>query len=371
MKKIAYLLHDWNGALGYFDNTIAKLLSAEQYRVFLVAPEMSNLESKDSNILYIKTEKIFKITNNLYFTKNLYDILSKIQPDMIFTLDGMLDTLVVNNYVKSKKIPWFVKCHCDYSNTAISYWSYIFHLIVIRVIYVISDNSIYKYLYITPMTKKFMIQMYGLSRKKLRFFPIISNIRESLNDFSDNRKISNSKSKNNILNIFTGGKINSLKKTELLVEAAKELIGFVELIIVGRIDDTDEKYASNIFSLINKADNIKIIPWADQETLAKLISSCDVGVFPAGQSSLWQDCLSLNVPIIVGSGTDVSEQDPRYLVRNGSGVVIDKNLISKDILINELKRLYHDRKLLKIMQDGCQKNNLNLFSKNNLLKRIL
>lgn len=369
MKKIAYLLHDWNGSLGYFDNTIAKLLSVEQYRVYIVAPDMSNLDSKEINMLYVKTEKKIEITSNLYFTNNLYDILSDIQPDIIFTLDGMLDALVVKNYVRCKKITWFVKCHCDSSNTAISYWSYMFHIIFMRIFYIISDGSIYKYLYITPLTKKFMIDMYGVRRKKLRFFPIISNISESINDYSNIRK--NSNSKNNILKIFTGGKINSLKKTELLVEATKEMIGVVELIIVGRIDDSDKKYAENIISLINKADNIKIIPWADQETLARLISSCDVGVFPAGQSSLWQDCLSLNVPIIVGSGTDVSEQDPRYLVRNGSGVVIDKNLISKDILINELKRLHHDRKLLKNMQDGCRKNNLNLFSKKNLLKRIM
>jgi UDP-N-acetylglucosamine:LPS N-acetylglucosamine transferase len=369
MKKIAYLLHDWDGRLGYFDNTMVKILSAAQCSVYVVTPNLKHVVLTEKSVTYVKTDYAIKATNNLYFSRNLNKTLEKIKPDIIFTLDGMLDALTVNRYVKKTKAKWYVKCHCDSSNTAIGKWSYIFHKTVMRAVYGVSDSGIHKYLYITPQTKKFMRTMYRVKSKKLRFFPIISSINKNIRLCSNARVEADLPKKS--LKVFTGGRIDALKKTELLVEAARCLVGVVELIIVGKIDGSDKKFASNIKSLIDRSDNIKFYPWADQDALAKAISLCDVGVFPAGQSTLWQDCLALNVPIIVGSGTDVADQDPRYLTRNGSGIVIDRHLMSKDTLITELMRLYSDKNLLKNMRERCEKNNYKFFSEYQLIRRIL
>ena len=124
MKKIVFFLNDWNPALGYQDNILIKELLDQGNEVQIIlgrgrslSPQL-NIEAYGDKLSIIELPYIFQINDGFYSLRGISKILKKSNPDIIIALDGQFDHLHIAKYVKNNsKCKFFLKCHCDDSNS--------------------------------------------------------------------------------------------------------------------------------------------------------------------------------------------------------------------------------------------------------------
>ena len=150
--------------------------------------------------------------------------------------------------------------------------------------------------------------------------------------------------------VFTGGKLDLLKKTELLIQAMNLVKdNSIHLIIIGK--SMHEDYANKLFKLSENNPNIHFLGWLQSEQLIKCLYSSDIAIFPSSQSVLWQQSIGAGLPLIIGDIYGNSE----YLNKNNN-VIIMKDIPLKPLTISKLiTKLFKDKKLHEEMKKGALK----------------
>jgi len=101
--------------------------------------------------------------------------------------------------------------------------------------------------------------------------------------------------------IFTGGKITKQKNTHLLVEALNKMEDrSIHLFIVGAFDNSEEDYKKYIESIAAENSNIYFTGWVSGDEVYAFMDACNIAVFPSSQTVLWQQALSMSLPLVLG-----------------------------------------------------------------------
>ncbi len=313
---------------------------------------------------------------------NVLDILQEEKPELIFVEDIHFN---LNDAVQYKRINGTCKIimnfHTDFSNSAKNWLSYIILHKGIRGIYLnyyLKDiNRIFP---VVGKSKYFLKKMYGIPNNKMEILPLGVDsdlVNEILNsDMRDKVRNLYNIPKSSLV-IFTGGKMSSVKQTDVLLKAVNELNNpEIYLFIAGKIDESNSQYHDEFIKLVELNKNIIQLGWISTKDIYNIMSACDVAVFPASQSVLWQYSIGMGLVLIAGKYVKLNngkiwEQDIEYLNLN-SNIFILPDMCNKLNLIKDyLNILKDDVLLLERMKKGSlltteQFLNFNLISEKSI-----
>lgn len=233
--------------------------------------------------------------------KGFYDSIAKFSPDIIFSHNvSFADTTVVAKYLKNhSEVRLFADNHGDFVNSARNWISYhIKHKILWRYYAKQLEPYLQKCYGVTPMRCRFLKEMYHISPDKVEFLPmgvdddaIPTNRKDVRNRIRKELHIGN-----NDFVIFTGGKIDRLKNTHILISALEQInIPDVRLIICGTLTPEMEYLNAKIGS--NKF--IHYLGWCDASRVMECMIASDIACFPGTHSTLWEQAVGVGLPLIV------------------------------------------------------------------------
>jgi glycosyltransferase involved in cell wall biosynthesis len=137
--------------------------------------------------------------------------------------------------------------------------------------------------------------------------------------------------------IFTGGKLSPVKRTHLLLEAVRSLgRDNLHVLVVGDTGEAHADYRRLLLNLVSGDPRVHFIGWVTGDEVYRYMDACDFAVFPASQSVLWQQAISMGLPIIVGR---TGVQDPEYMNLYGNVIILDEADIRGSVIAARIAEL--------------------------------
>jgi 1,2-diacylglycerol 3-alpha-glucosyltransferase len=375
--KILMLCDFYNESLEYQENLLTKYYTKHGYDVTVIASTYdlvfdlytdnydNNASAKtyyDGKAKIIKLRNKYKIRiglmNRLRIYENTYQVFEEECPDLIYIHDIMPDIL---SAIKYKKLHPHCKIimdyHADYSNSGKNWLSLkILHGVIRKWILDQARPHLSKIFPIVPAGATFLNEIYGVPYSEMELLPLGADT--DLGQLTRTRKMGQQLRESfgistNETIIFTGGKLNPAKKTELLIDAFK-LISRpdLHLFIVGDASEIDKEYKNQLLNQANGIQNIHFTGWLSNEDIYPYLDMADMAVFPASQSILWQQAISMGLPLIVG---DLGHQDPSYLNKYGNIIILSKEDIRSDKIFEAIQSLITNPSRIRQMRTGAER----------------
>ena len=246
---------------------------------------------------YIKPLKIGRLLRKY---QELRKYLEEEKPDIVFSHNvSYADAAIVADYLKAHpNVKCFADNHADYINSAHGYISRnILHGILWKHYAKVLEPYVTRFYGVTPMRCRFLKEMYNLPEKKIDFLPmgvddesipadrqrVKADIRKELG-IHENAQV-----------IVTGGKIDKLKNTHILLSALKKIGNDrLHLIICGTLTP-EMQYLDE---QINDNPNIHYLGWCDAKRVMDCMVASDIACFPGTHSTLWEQSVGVGLPAI-------------------------------------------------------------------------
>lgn len=357
--------------MGYQENILPKY-HAEDNDVFIITSDFA-FDSLGQKIKKTKKEyyneygilvKVLDKSHRYGFYsryndyKDLYKTLCELNPDIIFCHGGQFVALkdVIKYCKKNSKVKLFIDQHGDYYNTPVDSLR---KRLGQSLIYGYWMRKAQKYTSmfwgVTPWRCDYLSDVYGIRKDKIALLPMGGDD-EKIN-FSDQKNISSKIRKEfniseNDLLIVTGGKINSEKRIDVLMQAVAELdLDNLKLLVFGQ---ANENIAPQIQSL-SQNRNIRYIGWIPADDVYNYFLASDLAVFPGTHSVLWEQACACGVPCVFRDWKGMHHVDV-----GGNAVFIQQG--SKEEMISVLKELYFNRDNLSKMKSIAVNKAVPMFS---------
>jgi 1,2-diacylglycerol 3-alpha-glucosyltransferase len=353
--KVVMLCEFYNENLEYQENHLVKYYRKHKIDVTVITSTLDSVFDYygDKHDLYKPTRiyehqgakiiklqyKYIRLFKRLRRYKNISSILEEEKPDLIYVHDIMLNLPeAVDYHKKYPKCKIIMDYHADYTNSGKNFLSlWILHRLIRRCFFLSpSRKYISKIFPIIPGGFTFLKEIYGVRDEEMELLPLggdtdmAEEVRRLELGISVRKKLQINSDQ---FVIFTGGKLNEMKKTHLLISAIKELGTYnVHLIVVGKAENED--YNQKLFSLANGQSNIHFVGWLNNRDVYAHLNASNIAIFPASQSVLWQQSICMYLPLVVG---DLGGQSIDYL--NDYNNIIE--LKAHDITINKIKDVIH------------------------------
>ena len=292
----------------------------ETGRACLLTEEKTYFSDDGIKIIRLGYNKKFKrLAIKLKKYHGVYSLLYDEQPDIIFThgLQFWDLTEVIRYKKKHMDVMIFADNHADYINSAHGFLSKNFlHKTLWRYKIQRAIPYIDKFFGVTPLRCDFLNDMYGIPLDKIELLPlgvdddnipqdriiVRQSIREKLNLPED------------AFVFFTGGKIDSKKNTDKLLQALEKLHNNrVYLIICGVITPEMEQI---IIPMIT--DNVRYLGWCGTEVVMNCMLASDAACFPGTHSTLWEQVVGVGLPAIFKRWKNME-----HINVNGNSIIID------------------------------------------------
>ena len=301
---------------------------------------------------------------------NLDAHLYKEKPDLIFLHNmAMIKIRALMKYVRINKPKLVIDVHTDDTNYGVvkSKKDKLIKLISkIRFRFLIWRNKKYidKVFYVAPSSKKFCRDFFGFSENEI--FPLYLGGDFEMINFNDRNELRKKLVKEQKLNddaaiVVFAGKIDKNKRIDLLIDAFVGLKGYnAYLLLAGSINAECEEYIK-----LNLRNNhhLRFLGWKNSKDLMDLFLACDLGVYPGGQSVLWQQSLCCGLPCIYSYWEGVD-----YL-NDGNAVILKNRTVEEMQKI--LKELISDKNRLEEMRAKAFEYGNRKFNYLNIAKQSL
>ena len=280
----------------------------------------------------------------------LKDALERVKPDIIFSHNvSYSDTTVVVEYLKRfPHIKVFADNHADYINSAKNALSrHILHPVIWRHYAKKLEPYLTRCYGVTPMRCRFLKEMYHIKDELVEFLPMgvddeaIPKSREAIR--SRVRKELGLTEEDILL--ITGGKIDMLKNTHVLIEALSALqTDHLHLVICGTLTP-EMDYLKDMFK---KSPHIHYIGWCTAERVMNYMVAADIACFPGTHSTLWEQSVGIGIPAIFKRWPEME-----HVNVNGNCLLVKGEDVSE--LAEAIKELasskkYHD--MLSLAQEA-------------------
>lgn len=380
--KILMICDFYNENQQYQENLLAKYYIKYGHNVTIVASTFSSIfdyysmkynkyslghEKNINGYKLIKQPYSINFLNKIRLLKNLKQILNQETPDLIFVHGMPLCLKASINYKSTNpNCKVIFDSHADFSNSARNWLSLIFlHKIFFRTILKLCLKSVDKVFFITPDGGNFLNKVYGIPYNSMNMLPLGADtdyINEIKNHNVPKKIRENLGIKPSDFAIFSGGKLNRGKKIDLVINSFHLLkSNSVHLLIVG--DTEDKILKQEIIELINHHPRIHLIGWVEGNKVYDYMSACDIAVFPASQSVLWQQAIGTGLPLIIGQ---LENQDATYLNKNDNILIIENKLVSKERISFLLQNIIDDSSHLSTMKVNASKTANEFLSYDNI-----
>ena len=387
--KILMLCEFYNENNEFQENLLAKYYIKHNHQVTIITSTFESVfdyysdnhdknapsrEYYDNGAKIIKLQYTFNILNRLRRYKSILSILKSEKPDLIYIHDIMLNMLEAVKYKKRNpgcKI--IMDYHADYSNSANSWLSLnILHKIIRKAYLDRAKKHISKIFPVVPASAVFLNEVYKVPHEKMELLPLGADtelgkeVRRKREGAKIRKKFNVAK---NHLAIFTGGKLTPTKKTELLIEAVLKLADpCLHLFIIGDSSKEEKHYKRKLQKLSAGNDRIYFIGWLKNDEIYKYLDACDLAIFPASQSIMWQQAISMGLPLIVG---DTGYQSISYLNEYGNIMILKKDKITSDNICQNILKLMNDKFLFHKMKNGAIKITEEMLNWDKLIMKTL
>lgn len=371
--KIVMLCEFYNDNLEFQENLLAKYYNKHNHQVVIITSTFTSIfdyysDNHDpklpakthviNGVKIIRLKYAFNILNRLRRYTNIYEILEEERPGLIFVHDISPNMLEAVKYKKKHQdCSIIMDYHADFSNSAKNWISLnILHKILRKYYLDRSRKYIDKIFPVVPASTKFLHEVYEVPMDEMELLPLGADT-DVGNDTRINNEGSKIRSKYGIpiddVVIFTGGKFEPKKKTELLIDAFHILKDpKLHLFIIGDASSTSQIYKKSLIAHSKENQNIHFIGWLSSADIYKYMNACELAVFPAHQSILWQQAISMYLPLIVGN---IGHQDISYLNEYGNIIILDKNKITAKNIAENISTLLSSNQILNDMKSGAIK----------------
>jgi 1,2-diacylglycerol 3-alpha-glucosyltransferase len=371
--KILMLCEFYNETLEYQENLLVKYYRKHNHEVTVITSTFESVfayyndkydKSAPAKEYFHRGAKIIKLRfsfniNRLKRYTSIYKIIEREKPDLIYIHDIMLNLPEAVKYVKRHpNCKMIMDYHADYSNSANNWLSLnILHKVIRKVFYLDrAKKYISKIFPIVPASTEFLHEVYKVPYDRMELLPLgaDTDLGSEVKRNSEGLKI---RDKNNIAPsdfvIFTGGKFQRAKKTELLIEAFKKINDKrLHLFIIGKANQEDQIYMEHLLKISEDNEKIHFTGWLSTADIYRYMDASNIAIFPAGQSILWQQAISMELPLVVGN---TGNQSIAYLNEYNNIVILEKDEITSDKIADNILELMNNKLLYQHMKTGAKK----------------
>lgn len=242
----------------------------------------------------VRWNKMFR--HYIGFRENLENV----NPDVIFVHNASFgDTPIIKRYLKKNPdVKLFADSHTDYINSAKNWLSkHILHPIIWRHYSKVIEPYMVKCYGVTPLRCRFLKEVYHVNPNIVEYLPLgVDDDLIPTNREETRRKVRQelNLSDDDFL-VLTGGKIDRLKNTHVLIEALELLNNFkLHLVICGVLMPQMEYLKESI----ENNSNIHYLGWCDAERVMNCMVASDMACFPGTHSTLWEQSVGVGLPSI-------------------------------------------------------------------------
>jgi glycosyltransferase involved in cell wall biosynthesis len=225
---------------------------------------------------------------------------------------------------------------------------------------------------VVPAGADFLHDVYGVPRELMELLPLgadtdlAEDVRRHHLGEGVRRELAISKE---ATVIFTGGKLMPAKRTHILIEAFMQIDDpELHLLVLGGARGGQTQYFRQLVKSAEPDPRIHFVGWVDGADVYRFMDACDFAVFPASQSVLWQQALSVGLPLIVGR---VGVQDPSYMNQYDNLIIVDEHDICADTFALKIRDLLSDKTALAQRQIGAFRVARELLNYHRLVERTL
>ena len=361
----------YNESLEYQENLLVKYYVKHQHQVTVVASTFDSVfdyyADKHDNQMPARTyyhggAKIVKlryrynILNRLRAFTSIAVLLEQEAPDLLFVHDIMLNFPQAIKYVKKNpNCKMIMDYHADYSNSGKNMLSLkVLHGVIRKWFLDRARPHLKKIFPIVPAGVRFLHEVYKVPYSEMEVLPLGADTdlahEVKRQQAGNTLRQSFGISKDDFV-IFTGGKLAPPKRTELLINAVKQLSNHcVHLIVVGDASDENQSYKNSLTELADKQTNVRFTGWLDNIDIYRYLDMADLAVFPASQSILWQQAIVMGLPLIVGN---TGHQDIGYLNLHQNIIILEEASIQVEQLADAITSVIGDPKRMSEMSAGA------------------
>jgi 1,2-diacylglycerol 3-alpha-glucosyltransferase len=392
--KIVMLCEFFADALEYQENLLVRYYLNKGHDVTVITSTFNSVfdyyadkhdNSIPSSIREVDGARIinlryrYNILNRIRAYTPIDDILEQEKPDLLYVHCIMPNLPECIRYVKrNKDTRMIMDYHADYSNSGKNWISIkILHGIIRKYFLNRARPYLSRIFPIVPAGVDFLHEVYGVPLEEMELLPLGTD----LNFASRVRGERRGRAIRETLGIapqdfvvFTGGKLNPLKKTEHLIDAIRSLPDRdLHLIIAGAADPNEPDYAALLERHADGDPRIHFGGWQDKAGLYDHLDASQIAVFPASQSVLWQQSLGMGLPLVVSERSNFvpGRQDVGYMNLYDNIQVLDHARPLAPQIAAHVRAMKDDPALLALRSAGALRVANELLDWNKLIEQTL
>lgn len=295
------LLPKYHVKMGHDVTVIASLFTFDKNGKDSFLTGYSEYEDKNGfHVVRLPYKSPIKLNRTLGHYDKFEEVLNRESPDVIFSHNvSFADITVLVKYLKKHPgVKVFADNHADYINSAKNFTSkHILHPIIWRHYAKMLEPYLTKCYGVTPMRCRFLKEMYHISPELIEFLPMgVDDEAIPADRISVRNAIRTELGiPDDAFVILTGGKIDKLKNTHVLLEALKKVDNQnVHLIVCGTLTPEMEYLKSEFES----NTNIHYLGWCNADRVMNCMVASDLACFPGTHSTLWEQSVGVGLPAI-------------------------------------------------------------------------
>ena len=358
--KIVMLCDYYDEKCQYQENLFAKYYAKHGHDVTVLASTFDNAfdyisdrydsaaparEYRDGHVKVLKLPYSLNLLNRLRKFGAVDEILERERPDLIFSHDIHLNLAEAARYKRRyPECRIIMDYHADYSNSAKNWLSLtVLHRGIRRAFLRRYRRAIDRIFPVVPASADFLHEVYGVPYGEMELLPLAADTDLARATLQEKRGEAIRRSlgiPTDATVVFTGGKLSPVKRTHLLLEAVRSLAREnLHVLVVGDTGEAHADYRRLLLDLGSRDPRVHFIGWVDGDKVYRYMDASDFAVFPASQSVLWQQAISMGLPIIVGR---TGVQDPQYMNLYGNVIILDEADIRSTVIAARIAELADD-----------------------------
>ncbi len=392
--KIVMLCEFFADALEYQENLLVRYYLNKGHDVTVITSTFNSVfdyyadkhdNSVASSIREVDGAKIirlryrYNILNRVRAYTPIDDILEQEKPDLLYVHCIIPNLPECIRYLKrNQETRMIMDYHADYSNSGKNWISIkILHGIIRKHFLNRARPYLSRIFPIVPAGIDFLHEVYGVPLEEMELLPLgtdlnfASRVREERRGRAIREELGITPQD---FVVFTGGKLNPLKKTEHLIDAIRSLPDRdLHLIIAGAADPNEPDYAALLERHADGDPRIHFGGWQDKVGLYDHLDASNIAVFPASQSVLWQQSLGMGLPLVVSERSNFVSgcQDVSYMNLYDNIQVLDHERPLAPQIAAHVRAMKDDPTLLALRSAGALRVANELLDWNKLIDQTL
>ena len=392
--RIFMLCDFYNESLEYQENLLVKYYRKQGHDVMVVTSTFESVfdyyndrhdqqaparDYLDQGARILKLPYRYNLFNRLRAYPRIDALLEDFRPDLIFVHDIMPNLPECVRYLKRRPAcRMILDYHADYSNSGRNWLSLkLLHGVLRKRFLDMARPHLSRIFPIVPAGAVFLHEVYGVPHEEMEILPLgaDTDLGEAVRAGGARQRLRSTLGlSEQALVVFTGGKLDPLKRAEDLIAAVRRCQGIdVHLLIVGEAAADQTRYKEQLLAAAGDATNIHFRGWQKATGVYEHLAAADIAAFPASQSILWQQAISMGLPLIVGerSAGATQLQDVSYLNLADNIVVLNESQPLVEQMHAHIESLASDPALRERMAAGARTVSHNQLNWNSLTARTL